>query len=466
MSEPPGVTPAPRWAIALLAVCAAALAARANVVAAAEGGVSSPWSEPLLISGGKFGGTPDVIADRAGGVHAFWTARMSGSYHVAGCRPLEDGCRALEAVTAPVPFGAHRWACHAVAVDAAGALHVVWRGDREIAHQSRSTADPAGRWSRVQRVGWGVFPAVAAGPDGVVHLAHDQVGVSCPTCSEIVYRRSVDGGGRWSPPVTLSGTAELAFRPEFAPGPEGDVYLFWEEGRNPETGGGTAAGVGVVVSHDSGLSWESLHVFGAESRPPALAPAVAVDRAGVAVLVYRRGDGIRYRRSLDRGRTWSEEASIEAPRKRRGGGESDRVALAADSAGSLHLLATGRLASAPAGNAVHHLVWDAGAAAWSAPVIVATTTGVPDRPRLAVAEGNRLHAVWDERGRRDRSEGAPDSIVLWSTTRVAAPAVPPVPYARPAPRWVEPETAARAFEAILALLIVGAVVALARRHDL
>lgn len=430
--------------------------------------VAPAWSEAREVGPWSDFHYPSMTAGPGGDIHVFWTDRRENRFGIATCELGDGGCATREQVFSGLRFGGHRWVRHAASVDAEGILHLLWRADTDIVHQAR--AQPGGQaapWSRAQRVGWGVYPAIAAARAGVLHAAYDQPAGDereepCKACSDIHYRRSADGGLTWSHPVNLSGGSGVSIDPGFTLGNGDDVYLHWEEGHDPESGRGEPRGAGVVASWDGGLSWHSRLLLEADETPPQN-PVVGVDADGTVVLAYRRGNHVYFRRSADRGRSWSAEAVIEGLVWARGGG-SGGIAMAADSARSLHLLATGEVPGPRGAVAILHLEWNG--REWSAPALVAPAGGGPGRPRLVVSEGNRLLVMWPERERLDAAGKRRQSVAMWSAARTTAPPVPPVTYTRAAPAHADSRGLRRALEALAALAVVAGVIALARRRGL
>ncbi|MFQ3662716.1 MAG: hypothetical protein SNJ69_10020 [Chloroflexaceae bacterium] len=101
--------------------------------------------------------------------------------------------------------------------------------------------------------------------------------------------------------------------------------------------------------------------------------------------------------------------------------------MTTDSAGRIHLLVSGFLeGSVAAIPMLLHLTWNG--ETWSVPEVVASTMNWPMWPRLAVAGGNQLHAVWFS---YTDASGWGERRVWHSSKTVDAPAIAPVPFREP-----------------------------------
>lgn len=450
-----------------LAVALGLLALGGNAPAAPQG-----WSTPLRISGPTKAWFSEVAVDAEGGVHAFWSAGDSFGDLVVACRPDRDACSSSEQVAKRAGTDGHYTPRPAAAVDSAGHLHLIWRAKGEVVYQKLFLPDPDEGWSKPpNRLGSGAYSAIAVGADDTIHVAINTpifTDQSCFACGDIVYRRSKDGGISWSKGVNLSQTADGSDKPAFALGPQGELALAWEEGHDFYVGKGVGRGITITVSLDGGLTWQPATTFEDTADPPN-SPAVGFDRNGALVLVWRhRGaaDGVFFRRSNDAGRTWSEPAQIDGLRSRYGApDELDDLAMARDGAGNLHLLATGRMDPKAVINALYHAEWNG--ETWSAPVDMFRTRGAPEWPRLAIGEGNQLHAVWFERPEGEVWKSEQNGYGIWyAHAESAAPRRSAVRWERPVKPLINPRKASVVAQTLAAFLIVGGVIFWARRHGL
>ena len=138
-----------------------------------------------------------------------------------------------------------------------------------------------------------------------------------PGCTEgscqLMYRRSLNGGGSWSEPLALS-----PFVPSFAGSPghptvarssTGQVTATWTE---QDTGK-----ILVRTSTDGGVTWSARRSLGiTTNRPNAPAPArdgfpvVAIGSGVTYVAYYTDFDTLKVRRSFDGAVTWTTAATV------------------------------------------------------------------------------------------------------------------------------------------------------------
>jgi hypothetical protein len=185
---------------------------------------------------------------------------------------------------------------------------VVWvEGDALVLDRS---ADGGTTWLSPTQIltGTGYLdqPTLAAGPDGVLHLAWVEMIYIQATEYHIGYARSLDGGATWVDRQYVGEIVGIAAGERAHPDIAADlgssyVYLVWDAADGiPQ--------VLVAVSDDAGVSWgapERLSSGDAE----AVEPAVAVDAEGLVYVVWQDAlndsDDIFYRFSADYGATWS-----------------------------------------------------------------------------------------------------------------------------------------------------------------
>ncbi len=126
--------------------------------------------------------------------------------------------------------------------------------------------------------------------------------------------RSTDGGEKFSKPVRIAGGhAAPARGPSLAVGADNTVYLAWTVGED------AAADIHVAKSGDAGRSFGAPRIAFA-SDGHADAPKIAADSAGTVHLVYAESPAgpfdryhIRYTRSSDGARTFDKPREISSP---------------------------------------------------------------------------------------------------------------------------------------------------------
>jgi hypothetical protein len=330
-------------------------------------------------------------------------------------------------------------------------------------------------WSRLRKLGNpGYYSTVAIDARGTLHAAWTQgVGrdksAPCWGCADVFYSRSGDRGHVWSPPTNVSHTPWGSEKPQVAFGANDTVFIAWEEGRDFPTGRGQPASSMLAVSDDGGRTWGRQTTFTFPDDAPQ-SIALGVDGADQVVVVWQqtKGDGIFYQVSSDRGGSWSPPLPLVGlqTRSKRIRNWYDGYDMAADAGGHLHLVATGRPADAPVNDLhlhVYHVEWDGNA--WRAPQSIFTTLGAPEWPRIAVGNGNQLHAVWFERPEDSAWRSDKGDFAVWyARGESGAPAVPPVVWPTPSIPFLAAEDVGRLVQLAAALLIFGTVVVTARRY--
>lgn len=153
----------------------------------------------------------------------------------------------------------------AIAIARDGAVHVVWEQGEELYHTYRQ----GGNWSTPARVATGNSPALAASPDGSLHLAFvNEFGGNYE-----IYHVRWDGV-RWSLPRNVSRTSSGASSlPDIAVAPDGSAHIVWTE---------TLPGYPVIYYARGYPGWfDSMPVPNARGSAPAV--ALTGDESGVAV---------------------------------------------------------------------------------------------------------------------------------------------------------------------------------------
>ena len=393
-------------ALGVLLVALAALAPSVLPRAAAqEGG----WSNPTNISRSAIRSWfPDIKVDVTGMVHVVWCetqrerdGREAESIHYARW----DGYHWSEPHSIVAQQADIRR--NALAIGA-GELLLVYN-QTSMAHMglvmSAAPLDQAWlapAWSRARTVnafGGTYYSDMDVDARGTVHLLFDDWGYDAETDSmkgfaDIYYRRSADNGRSWSVAENLSSSPYGSSRAQLKIDATGGLHATWDEGWDRLSGMGEAHHSIYRYSADGGDTWSppvtvSSPITGTEQL------VSAADGQGSVLLVWRvrDRDEIYYRWSTDGGVEWTDAEQIPGVWSREWGIPFDIYETAVDSAGNMHLLVVGRAEPAfGASLQLYHVVWDG--AAWSQPTIVWQGAGYPEYPRLAISEGNHLHAVW------------------------------------------------------------------------
>ena len=428
------------------------------------------WSTPESLStvdprlGGWF---PAVTADPYGGLHVVWQA--GGESSGASASSTQEGRRIADRASwlmyrawdgqawsppnaIAATFPADNALRSALASDRSGRLHLVFRGlDLANPRLETSEGEPqryasvhvpdagnAAAWAPTVALSQrtpAYFPDLTVDSRGVIHVVWTELAGGAGY--GLYYRRSGDGGRTWSPPRAIE-TEQTVFRwrAQLRLGPGDSLHVVYEISDGGEPDSRESVGFVYATSRDGGASWTRTafvpRLRGGQFEPTVdgtrwrQQPAVAVDRRGQVVLVWREsGTNLIYFQVSGDGQNWSEPRTI--PGIARGLARPfDRYDLAPDSAGTLHLLAVGYPQGSSAMSLLHS-EWSG--LTWSAQrtVRVAASAPFPEWPRLAVTQGNRLHAVWFGGDKPDIDR---TPMGIWHSTLVTdAPFVAPL--ARP-----------------------------------
>lgn len=406
----------------------------------------SGWSNPVNVSRSLIRSWfPDIAVDVTGKVHVVWCEterRRDGREDESINYARWDGYHWSEPrdIVAPQPDVRR----HAIAVGAAGELLMAHNQTFMGRMGLMFTAAPleqawlAPAWSpprSVNAFGGTYMPDIAVDPEGMVHLLFDDWGYdpeldSIGGFADMFYRRSTDHGRSWSVPVNLSRSVGGSSRGQIKVDRAGGLHATWDEGWDRLSGLGDPDYSIYRYSDDGGLTWSTPVTVNTPLTGTAQLVSGADGRGGV-LLLWRLVDvpEIYYRYTADGGRQWSRPTPLPGVYAREWGIPFDLYETATDSAGNIHVLVVGR--DEPILEAtlrLYHLVWDG--ESWSEPAVVWEGRGYPEYPRLAVSEGNHLHAVWfvrDDLWLGKRHE------VWYSDLEVAAPRHTPAPTFTPLP---------------------------------
>lgn len=393
---------------------------------------------------------PSVAVDPWGAVHLVWSSgKEQGKVSKALLMysRLADG--AWSAPNDIIWTGSAAYAArNSLAIDRSGRLHALVRSRDAIAYTSApaNEAHSARAWTpphKIDGTGIAYYEAIAVDTDGVIHVVwQDAIGVvseqGCDDCANVWYRRSADGGRRWSTPANLSNGPNGAAKLQIVLDPRNNLYVVWSEGSDPFQGKDQPIGVALVYSGDHGQSWGAPQRFTLPDDAPQQA-ALAVSGQDQLVLVFRATatDAVLFSRSDDHGQSWTPPQPLPGLIARRWDETPwDTYSFVADSAGNLHLLAAGRVDVTQVVPALYHVTWRADGQSWTTPEVVMQGELRPEWPQAAVAAGNELHVVWYTKSPQDLLTPEQPQYQVWYSARtVDAPAVAVeiVPTATPQP---------------------------------
>lgn len=386
---------------------------------------------------------------------------------------------------------------NSIAIGRDGKLHAIYRGGTNLFYVAApwEEAWSARAWSQPQILTFGsaYYNALVSDNDGNLHAFWSEAVVDeplkpnkiCPNCSDLFYRRSLDGGRIWQPAVNLSLSAEGENRPMVRVDSQNRIHLVYDEGVDWYAGAGNPKAGVYRRSDDNGATWsdpirftlppaavadiERAQAAEQAQRPgptptPAPTPgpdqprgyidgiqqtALAVDSAGNPAVVFRgtANNLVYFQRSLDGGDTW--EPPVRIPNllaRSLNDNNLDVYAPAYDGADTFHLLVVGFDArtfnpNEPTNPRLHYLRFDG--TSWSGPTPVIDNDLYPEYPKIQVYNGNQLRAVWFTRSREDLFQSEKARYRVWySELEVAAPALTPLPFFTPIPTAAPSATAA------------------------
>lgn len=385
---------------------------------------------------------------------------------------------------------------NSIALGRDGKIHALYRGGTRLYYVTApwEEAWSAQAWGEPQLLtdGSAYYNALASDNDGNLHAFWSESIVDeplkpntiCPSCSDLFYRRSLDGGKLWQTAVNLSQSAEGENRPMVRVDAQNRIHLVYDEGVDWYAGAGNPKAGVYRRSDDNGATWsdpirftlppaavaaiERARAAELALRPgPAPTPAptpgpdqpreyidgvqqtaLAVDSAGNPAVVFRgtANNLIYFQRSLDGGNTWEPPAQIpDLLARSLNDNNLDIYAPIYDGADTLHLLVVGYDArtfnpNEPTNPRLLYLRFDG--TSWSDPSPVIDNDLYPEYPKLQVYNGNQLRAVWFTRSREDLFQSEKARYRVWySELEVAAPAVTPLPLFTPVPTAAPSATA-------------------------
>lgn len=414
------------------------------------------WSTPFEVSENiKFSWFPDLAVGPEGSVHIIWGSGEADprnpreSMDLLRYRELRDG---VWSSTNEILFAATGGYTvrNSIALGRDGLFYILVRMKLELnlIAASWDNAWSARAWQEPQLItDNGYYTALTIDHANTIHAFWSEAVIddpnnlnpNCPACSDLFYRRSLDGGMTWSQRINLSATQDDGEnRPQAVVDRYNRIHAVWDQGVDWYAGAGTPKYGVYRRSDDGGATWSQPVLFGSPAAP-VQQTAIAVSPAGDPFVVYRSAvkDLLYFQRSGDGGTTWTPPAEMPGVRGRDLNDPNlDRYSLVFDSKGHTHVLISGFLypSSTERTNPwLLHLTFDG--SVWLTPKIVMGNDLYPEWPKIEVYAGNQLHATWFTRHEDDLF--SPDNNahyqIWYSTLQVDSPAVAPLPLFTPVP---------------------------------
>jgi len=286
-----------------------------------------------------------------------------------------------------------------IAIRSFGDPYVVWSdyspGYWEIFY--KKSADGGATWSTSQRLTWttsgSADQVIAVDSSGNLHVVYYD---GLPGKWQIYYTKSADGGANWTTSRRLTWTSGWAYSPAIAVTYPGNLHVVWQD----DTPGNSE--IYYRRSTDRGATWSTSQRL-TWSSGKSECPAIAVDTSGNLHVVWQDdapgNSEVYYRRSTDGGTTWTPSKRLSWTLL-----GSWNPAIAGDSAGHLHVVWE-------AGNGeIYYKKSTDGGATWSISQRLTWTSENSYYPAIAVDPSGNLHVVWD-----DNTPGNPEVYYKKST---------------------------------------------------
>ena len=379
------------------------------------------WSDPRPIPL-PAASTPRILADTAGGVHAFWLQRPTGDEssdedEEAQGWPLLSSQLASDATTwLPTMSLAESAASYDVATDASGAFHLVYvRAEDTPSFPAgiyfRRTAEEGGQWTAPVALAQSRYLRLLAPDAAHVRLAAAEGGElyatwDDPRTGELQLVYSPDGGKTWEGPDPIGDADAQPRRGQLFAVPGGEVMLLWEDVRS---GAACSLYQTPAASLLSGTAASGQRVFANLATCPDDAEFLALDEGQVLMMAGGGTNSLTV--AIWDSEQWSEPSrvsySFENPETGSevylGNVRAALVGLPAPSAegGSDRALVA-------VGTGQEGDVWVSGSqmgtldivfaspSLWSAPVSLTNGETYPDLPAMANDAEGRLHVLWQE----------------------------------------------------------------------
>ncbi len=379
---------------------------------------SVTWDQPMRVPSPDTSNSwfPDLAVDSQGNVHVVWSESQAATDQLLESVYYStwngNSWTQYNDIVAPSPDIRRT----SLAIDGRDTLHLLYGGsdsaeNNRLAykHAPAGQAYSSARWSEPEYLNdrGQSYMGVMAVAQETIHLLYEDTGEfngACPGCADIYYRSSPDLGQTWSIPVSLDPTPVGSARPHLFVDQNQVIYASWDEGFDPLSRKGEPHSGEFVYSTDGGDNWSNpLSVTYPNSTNLQL--TVAANGNGGVMLVWRTADptfpGVYYMWSTDGGANWSLPETLPNFQAVPFSDPNDAYDMAVDSAGHIHLLASGYMmgseqpgAPTPQAGAsgLYQFEWDG--QNWYPPNLLYRGGWLPEYPKLVIDHGNQLHAVW------------------------------------------------------------------------
>jgi BNR repeat-like domain len=278
--------------------------------------------------------------------------------------------------------------CPNIACDSSDNLHVVWfdntPGNYEIYY--KKSTDGGIKWSTSRRLTWTLgdswTPAIALDDAGNPYVVwYDYTAGN----SEIYFKKSSDGGATWTTSKRLTYNAGWSFCPGIAVDSSGRLHVVWYDNTTgnyeiyyrKSTDGGTSWTMSRQLTNNAGLSGS---------------PRIAAYSSSSLHLVWSDStpgvNEIYYKKSTDGGASWTAGKRLTWT-----SGWSYAPDIAVDSSGNPHIV---WYDDTPGNDEIYYKKSANGGATWSSDRRLTWNSGKSRNPSIAIGSPDEIHVVWDD----------------------------------------------------------------------
>lgn len=433
--------------------------------------VTARWSAPQPIGDGWF---PSLVVDKTDAVHISWHGGREGSATDLFWYTSQRAGEKFQPPTDVIVAAEGGYTVRSgIDVSEDGILYVMYRRgtSHAIANAPADAAQSAQAWHEVinfENVAY--YLDMLIDRDNVIHAVSSEQGANlsvidlgnlsldtiqerfpCAFCSDLIYRRSEDGGRTWSLPVNVSNTLDGSERVKIFQGGSDRLYITWSEGSDWYVSKGSYEDVRFVYSDDGGHTWSEAIVLRGEGLLHPTQFTMIEMNSGALLGVWRYDSdtdrNIYFQMSEDVGETWTKPQPIpHILADTVSASILDRYELVSDLAGVVHLFAVGYDPVTLQGPALYHLEFRQGE--WLQPTRIYYDPEIdrPEWPVAMVGPRNDLHLAWFVRvgDRKDAADVGTRIIYYASRTPTLpdrpvlvayAPTLTPVPPPTQIPRF-------------------------------
>lgn len=247
------------------------------------------WGSPAEVSPGTTytSQRPAIAIDTDGNVHVVFQHIAGEGLDYAICYRMKNATTDTWGSIHDVSTSTGPSVEPAIAIDAASTVHVAWEeysgSDWDIVHRALNIT--AGTWNTIQVVstestGHSNFPAIAVDAAGILHVAwQDRTNYQgCGTDVDVFYKQR-EANGTWGSTVVVSTESTQDSRvPSIAVEMAGTVHVAWVDGTNLG-GAGPDIDVFYKMHNVTTGTWEPVQVV-STGTSESYTPGICVDQAG------------------------------------------------------------------------------------------------------------------------------------------------------------------------------------------